>query len=266
MPRFDRLELESSEQPGRSPGGAATGSPGPDSPQPDGDPQWLRQAEENRRQGLYENALRFYSRALEQDKSLVAGWFGQVQMLIFLDEYPEAELWARKALEIFRNNAELMAARAQALCRMGDPKKAHPLCDAALAQPGHAAYRWVVRGELMLAGKQDIDRHCFDKALQLDSDWLLALEIALIYLHYRQPSKALQRARQAVEKASHIAYCWYIQGCCEQELGLDSQARLSFKRCLELCPKHAEATKRLTQASNNVSFLTRGLRRWLGPG
>ena len=37
--------------------------------------------------------------------SLVAGWLGQVQMLVFLGEYPEAELWARKALELFHTTA-----------------------------------------------------------------------------------------------------------------------------------------------------------------
>lgn len=108
MPRFDRLELEHSSEPPPKPGGGLAPEKETSAP-PGSDPQWLRQADENRRQGYYENALRFYSRALELDKSLVPGWLGQVQMLIFLGEYPEAELWSRKALEIFRNNAELMA-------------------------------------------------------------------------------------------------------------------------------------------------------------
>ena len=263
MPRFDRLELDhSSEQPGKPAGGL--GPDKGDSAPPDNDPQWLRQADENRRQGYYENALRFYSRALELDKSQIVGWLGQVQMLIFLGEYPEAELWSRKALEIFRNNAELMAARAQALCRTGDTTKAQPLCDAALAQPGEGAYRWVVRGEMMVSSQQDIDRYCFDKALQIDSDWLMPLEIALIYRHHRRPSKALQRAHQAVERSSDSPYCWYIQGVCEQELGLDARARRSLKRCLELSPGHLEAERRLAQQRNEGGLLKRGLRRLLG--
>src|SRR6516225_699292 len=194
MPRFDHLELDSPHE----------DSGGRKSLQVDSQDEkhWLRMAEENRRQGLYDNALRFYSRALELDKSLVVGWLGQVQMLVAQGEYPEAELWSRKGLELFRNNGDLMAGRAQALCRMGDTKQAHPLCDASLAQEGLTAYRWMVRGELMIAGRSDVDRHCFDKALQLDSDWLVPLEIALIYFHYRLPAKALQRARLAVEKAS----------------------------------------------------------------
>jgi tetratricopeptide (TPR) repeat protein len=257
VPRFDRLEFEPApERPA-----AAPSPPGVDERD---HRYWLKLADENRRQGFYENALRYYSRALEQDRSAVTGWVGQVQMLVALGECPEAEVWARKALELFRNNAELLAGRAQALCRGGDWKKAQPLCDAALGQPGESAYRWVVRGELMVAGRQDVDRYCFDKAVQYDADWLVPLEIALVYLQYRLPSKALPRARQAVEKAPDSAYCWYVQGWCEQELALNARAEVSLKRCLELVPRHVEAGKRLAQLTAGGWSVGRRLRRLLG--
>src|SRR5262245_50967748 len=115
MARFDHLELEQKgEEPLR---------PRPTHGEDHDEAYWLAQADGDRRQGLYENALRFYSRALEREKSMVNVWLGQVQMLIQLGEYPEAELWSRKALELFRNNSELLAGRAQALCRVGDKKQ-----------------------------------------------------------------------------------------------------------------------------------------------
>src|SRR5262245_47287675 len=104
MPRFDRLELD----------------PSRDLPDDGGDERgeldrdehyWLRLAESERRRGLYENALRYYSRSLELDKSQVGGWVGQVRMLVALDEIVEAELWARKALELFKNHGDLLAGR-----------------------------------------------------------------------------------------------------------------------------------------------------------
>jgi tetratricopeptide (TPR) repeat protein len=257
LPRFDRLEFE--EQPADE----------PEDPQRVSDPgsdeaQWLRKADEHRRRGLYENALRYYSRALELDRTLVEGWVGQIRMLIQLGEYPEAELWARKSLELFRSHGDLMAGRAQAFARLGDHKQAQALCDAALKQEGISAYRWMVRGELLVLGKDNIDRHCFDKAVQADPDWLVPLETALIYLEHDQPSKALLRARQAVEKAPQSEYCWYVQGWCEQELGLDKQAERSLIRCLELSPKHVEASRRLDAIASQGWSLKRGLRRLLG--
>src|SRR5262249_24557570 len=146
--------------------------------EPEGDEQaWLRKADAQRRCGHYDNALRYYSRSLELDKSIIAGWLGQVQMLVLLGEYPQAELWARKALELFKGQGDLMAARAQALNRIGDRKQAVELSDAALKQEGQSSYRWMVRGELLIPGRDDLDRHCFDKAVQLDGDWLVPLEI-----------------------------------------------------------------------------------------
>jgi tetratricopeptide (TPR) repeat protein len=254
LPRFDRLEFDQpGERPERDPAAAAE-------PLRDAE-YWLKSADENRRRGLYENALRHYSRALEQDRSLLDGWLGQVQMLILLGEYPEADLWSRKALELFRNQAELLAARAQALCRMGDLTKAMGLSDTAMAQTDQSDYRWTVRGELMTALNRGMDRECFDKAVQCDADWLVCVEIALIYQFYRQPAKALPRIRRAVEKAPESPYAWYVQGCVEDDLGFTSRANTSLERCLELVPGYVEARNRMAHIHNRGWSPGRWLRR-----
>jgi tetratricopeptide (TPR) repeat protein len=260
LPRFDRLEFDDHSDP--RPDGMETG-PASGEIERDAD-AWLRKADDHRRRGLYENSLRYYSRALEFDKSLVAGWVGQVQMLVMLGEFPEAELWAKKSLELFNGNGDLMAGRAQALARIGDRTQALELADSALRQEGSSAYRWMVRGELLAATRDEIDRHCFDKAVQADGDWLVPLESALIYLYHEQPSKALLRARQGVEKAPDRFYTWFIQGQCEQALGLDRQARLSYERCLELSPRHIDASHRLAAVANPGWSLSKGLRRLIG--
>jgi tetratricopeptide (TPR) repeat protein len=255
MPRFDRLELDPSQDKPDDQGG------GRDEQKLRDEHHWLRLAETERRHGLYENALRFYSRSLELDKSQVTGWLGQVQMLIALGEQPEAELWARKALELFKNHGDLLAGRAQALCRMKDRTQALACCDAALAQSGHSAYRWIVRGEVMVLTGSDVDRYCFDKAVQLDGDWLVPLEIAQAYLHHGYPGKALARARQAVEKGADQSYPWYFLGLCERELDLREAARRSFHRCLEIVPNHADAQRNLIELDQQGWSLVRTLRR-----
>ncbi len=234
MARFDHLEL---------------GGPSPDEPEAKGmrlresrdERHWLKQADTNRRQGQYENALRFYSRALEENKTLIRGWLGQVQMLVLLAEAPEADTWSRKSLELFPGNGDLLAARAQAVCRMGDKRQALALSDGAMAAEGNSAFRWQVRGEIMLAGKQAIDAHCFDKAQQIDRDWLVPLESALIYLHHDLASKAQARARAATEAAPDQFYAWYVYGRAQAALGFQKQARQSFEQCLKICPGHVDA-------------------------
>ena len=262
MKRFDRLEFEASETKHEQVASPVTQGLSLHSAEEERDQHhWIRVAGDERRAGMYENALRYYSRALELDKSLVQGWVGQVQMLIALGEFPEAELWSRKALELFRNNAELLAARGQALCRTGDLKTAQASCDAAIGQQGMFSYPWVARGELMLARRDRTDEYCFDKAVQLDADWLVPLEIGLIYDFYNRTAKALARTRQAVEKAPDQPYCWYRQGECELALDLVGPAEKSFQRCLQLAPKYENARTAMFKLQRERRPIRRYLRR-----
>ena len=168
---------------------------------------------------------------------------------------------ARKSLELFRNHAELMAGRAQALCRTGDTKQAQTLSDASLAQQGQMAYCWMVRGEILLRRRDPIAQHCFDKAIQIDADWLIDLEIAAIYLHYELPAKAIAHCRAAVGKIPDHAHCWYMQGTVQVKLSLTKAAEQSFGRCLELSPNHAEASRQILALSSKRGFFARLLRR-----
>ena len=146
---------------------------------------------------------------------------------------------------------------------MGDMKRALAACDGAVGQSGQSAYRWIVRGEIMVAQKQETAAPCFDKAQLLDPDWLVPLEIALIYLYYSLPVKALPRARRAVEAASDHAYAWYVQGLCEAALGLKPAACNSLRHCLELSPRHLLAKEKLRELGGEWFFKT-WWRRWFG--
>ncbi len=132
MTRFHRLELDQQLQPTTASTGEQRQAAALE------ERNWMTEADQARRQGHYETALRYYSRALELDRSVVAAWVGQVQMLVLLDECPEAELWGAQALEIFKNNGDLLAGRSQALCRVGDLAAAQVACDAALVQQGQS--------------------------------------------------------------------------------------------------------------------------------
>ncbi len=252
MARFDKLELGTK---------ARAGPQKEQAPSRLDEIGWLKKADGHRRRGEYETRYGSFHEPLELDKSLLEGWVGQVQMLVLLDELKESEMWARKALELFPNNGELLAGRAQALCRLGDLKQAHVVSDGALKQAGQSAYRWIVRGELMLAGGQDVERHCFEKARQNSADWLVPLEIALVCLYYNRPSRALDSARQAVEKGPDHYYAWYVQGLCESELGLARPALRSLSRCRELSPGNVEAERLVAKVENGGISIWQLMRR-----
>src|ERR1043166_7580338 len=73
--------------------------------------QYLDNAREAYHWGDFESALRLHTKCLKENRTIIAAWVGQVQMLVQLKEYNEARLWSDKALELFRNNGELMAAK-----------------------------------------------------------------------------------------------------------------------------------------------------------
>src|SRR6185312_11664380 len=70
--------------------------------------------------GDFKTALRSYGKVIEFNPRNHVAWTGQVRMLIELNEFKEAKLWADKALEMFPNETELLAAKAVALARNGD--------------------------------------------------------------------------------------------------------------------------------------------------
>jgi tetratricopeptide (TPR) repeat protein len=223
--------------------------------------QWMDEADHERRVGHFETALRYYSRALELDRVILAAWVGQVQMLVQLGECPEADLWARKSLEVFPGNAELTAGRAQALCRTGDLKQAQELSDGSFAREGSSAYRWMVRGELLLCQRQKTDDHCFSKAMQVDSDWLVPVEIGLICRYHNAPSQALKYLRTAIEKAPDQPYPWYVTGLCQSDLESVGAAINSFQRCVDITPGHEDARQQIANLSNRSFSPARWLRR-----
>ncbi len=60
-------------------------------------------------QAYFDQGLRLYARALEENPKSTAAWTGQVRMLVELGEFREAKAWADKALETHPNHAELLA-------------------------------------------------------------------------------------------------------------------------------------------------------------
>src|SRR4051812_12976476 len=55
------------------------------------------------------------------------------------------------------------------------------------------------------------------------------------------------RCAAAVERAPDQAYAWYQQGRCQMLTGLSKPARLSFRQCLDLEPKHHGARAALKE-------------------
>lgn len=220
---------------------------------------YFQKAEELFNLGEYEQSLRYYSRALSMDNSLVSAWVGQVRGLIKLGEYREAEIWANKGLEFFKDDPGLIATKAVIYSKFGLYKEAIALSDASLAQKGKPlnSYLWLARGEIFLAKGSKNASFCFDKAIELSKDsWACYQEVGLIYLEAKYYSKALQYLKEAAARYSVSPYLWLKIGFCYQRLGFSKQARESFEQALKLNPTYKPALRAYSKI-NRASFISK---------
>jgi tetratricopeptide (TPR) repeat protein len=223
---------------------------------------YLREAVDLFEGGRFEQALRSYAKALEQNPKSAAAWTGQVRMLIELGEFREAKMWAEKALALFPREGELLAAKAVALARSGDGRSALAFSDASMEVETSTPYIWLARGDVLLARKEKRAAYCFEKALLLARDhWLWPWLASRVHMFYAQSAQALKFAQQALALDAARAIIWQQLGRCEAALGLSTKAQQSIERAREL-DRNCPDLDKLTVELSRETFFSRLLRRF----
>jgi len=231
--RFDKLEFD-----------GGTGPPVPAGKEVAGPDIAFLQAEREYREGNFDNALRFYSRALEADKLMVEAWRRQVDMLLELGEFNEAAIWADKAMELFPEDPDLLAVKAISLCRKGDAGNAMKIADKAIHLPGSSPLPWVARGELLLVRREGHFEYCFSKAVCLaPGGWLTLARIARVYEFYGLYSKALEYFNRAMAAEPGVPFILMQIAVCQKELGLNANAVKTLDQVIRINPRNVEARK-----------------------
>jgi tetratricopeptide (TPR) repeat protein len=215
--------------------------------------------------GDFEAALRAYARVLEFNPQNVTAWSGQVRMLIELGEFREARLWADKALERFGHDAELLAAKAVALGRLGELTEAMALSDAAVEERGDTPYVWLARGDVLLARAEKRADYCFTKALAgAPQQWLWPWLASRIHYYYQKFSLALKYIAEALALDAGQSVIWLQMGRCQLALGMASAARNSIDQARQLNPHCLEVQTALVELQEQGLWerLRGALRQW----
>jgi tetratricopeptide (TPR) repeat protein len=204
------------------------------------------------RQGQYETALQWYSRALRFDLTLAAAWAGQVQCLLFLKEFPEASIWADRALEKFQDDPDLLAAKAMALSRTANTAAALAYSDAALTVKGKnvGPFPWIARGYILLGERNSrpAAMRCFNKALELaGKDWYTHYLIGASLLERGCLDEALLRLSAGVELERRSALQFCALGECRERMGDLKPAMAAYRRAREADPLCKPARERLLE-------------------
>jgi len=257
MGRFSSLELEETQQ-------SESQNEGKDifSSERQNAETILKKAIENFQRCDFEQSMKFFARVLSFDNGNAFAWMGQIKCLINLHELKEAIMWTDKAVEIIGENANFLAAKSCAYCRMGDFSKAYAYSDASLEQKGASSYVWLCRGEVLLQQKRKNYDFCFDKAISAQSEsWDILVEVARIYMFYNKNAIALTYLEKAKEKNPTESLIWYELGNCYINMGVKGKAIKSLSHALELNPE-MEMANILVKKAESSGFFSRILKRY----
>jgi tetratricopeptide (TPR) repeat protein len=202
--------------------------------------------------GDFEPALRNYSRALEKNNAFFPAWLGQVLMLIELGEYREAAVWSDKAMEMFPEHPELLAAKAVACARDGKIQKALAYSDNSVAQDNITSRVWLARAEVLANRQSRVAESCISKAVSIagNKSPVVRLEAGRLLNKKGSYSAAMQYLQAAVDELPKSALAWYALGYCQAKLGRSS-AKVTLQQCLELHPEWDLPKKALKYAGKS---------------
>jgi tetratricopeptide (TPR) repeat protein len=187
--------------------------------------------------GDFELGLRNYSRALEVNNTFLAGWAGQIRMLIELGEYKEAVVWSDKAMELFPEHPEFLSYKAIASHRDARFDKAMAFSDVAIGKDNPGPWVWLARTEILMKKNRRIAETCIPKALACAGREapLVRLEAGRILMRYKCYVLAMDFLSTAARDFPKSALAWLEFGRCQRMLGHE-QARTTLEQCLTLRP------------------------------
>ena len=224
MGRFDHIEPASQE-----PTAPVEGSYGYQ--------HFMDQATQSMRRGRYEVALRYFGRALEQDRARAEAWAGQARALLEMGQAGEAFTWLEQAVQVAGERPAFHALRAIAAARQGQPDDALAWADKAMRSGGDQAEVWLARAEVLyLQGQASAAGRCLDKAHEREAGSHTARRCGEVALG----AGDLPRARTWLERArSQDGECPLVAlrlGVYWERAGHEDRARDELSRALNLEP------------------------------
>lgn len=191
----------------------------------------------------FEVALRSFSRAVERNVGFIPGWLGQILMLIEMEEYPEALLWADKALEQFPEHPDFLAAKAIAYCRDEKHKKALTYSDSSISKDNVSSIAWLARAEVMMRRQRRVAENCISKAFTAaaNNSQVIDLTAGRVLSRAGKYPVALEYLSKAVRHFPKAPLAWYELGNCQYRMGFKKEARVTLDQALNLNPDWDQA-------------------------
>lgn len=213
-------------------------------------------------------ALRQYATALSENPLLVEAWIGQLWILSELGEFPELDLWSKKALTHFPGDPGVLSLRAMAMLHLQLHPEARGFSDAALsAQQGDNEWVWLARAELMLRGKRQLAEECLVHVARCAEDPPLAsLRMGSVCLRNHHYAAALDHLSLATREERQRPRPWYLLAMAQYHAGYLEAARQSMQEAYQLNQHNPRYLDGLSQFRGSVAGMVKAcFRRMIRP-
>jgi len=194
---------------------------------------WYRKLE-------WAEALRDYSRAVQEDQRLLPGWVGQSLANFYLADHSRAELLAAQGLANYPKSKQLLSVRGAALGRLGQRDQALTSSDLSLSLEGDFWLEWALRGDLLLSlgGSNTPARHCFSRALELAADdWIVSLACALAWQEHGFAQEALTYFELPLAHNPETPELLFCYVTCLEQAGQAGSAYEAVTKLLAISPR-----------------------------
>jgi len=213
-------------------------------------------------EGDFVQALREYSRAVDEERTLEAAWVGQAIALLRLGNPGQVETLCVQGRRLFPKSSALLSLQASAKARQGDLQGALALSDTALSLQSKGWLDWLQRGDVLLAFPDELTtaRRSFQQALDEAPDVdFTRREIAFNCLEHGYFEDAARFFADVVKAVPTVAENWYryalsLHGAQQRQAALEA-----LQHALELAPANTNylALYEILRAKGPLTWLKR---------
>jgi len=204
---------------------------------------YLNQGKDLLAQGLYQEAIVAYDKAIDIKPDKYEAWVFRGGTLHLLGKYQDAIASYDKAIEIEPDYAEVWALRGIALSELGKYQDAIASYDKAIKIKPNYASAWHNRGLVLdRLGKYQEALTSYDKAIKIEPDyadaWVLR-GIALYRLGKYQD--AIDSSDKAIKIKPNGAWAWVARGTAQEDLKRYDEALESYEKAIQFDSNNQKA-------------------------
>ncbi|MCJ7442940.1 MAG: tetratricopeptide repeat protein [Methanotrichaceae archaeon] len=186
--------------------------------------------------GSYEEALKYYERAIQHSPSYADAWYGKANVLGQQGKFEESLACLDKCIEIDPSNLAALNNKGAALVELRRYDEALACYDKSIDEDPTYAIPWSNKAEVLLKlGNFEEALDCSEEYLSIDSTSAFAWTVkGKAFANLGKYNDALDCFSKALELDSQDTDAWNSKGSALEKLSRNSEAEIAYQKAREL--------------------------------